>query len=120
MDLSDGLFGDIERLLTRSGVGAVIELDKIPIAAAVRALFPDRALELATRGGEDYELLLTVPDDEYGHFINMMNEYDETVTRIGGIIARNEGGPNLFIRTPDGATEPVKPGAFDHFHTSSS
>lgn len=117
MDLSDGLFGDIEKLLTRSGVAAIIELDQIPIAAAVRALFPDRALEFATRGGEDYELLLTVPDEAYGHFVAMMNEYDETVTRIGEIIARDKGAPNLFVHTPNGSIQPVEPYAFDHFRS---
>ena len=61
MDLSDGLFGDLPKLLAASGVTARIDARRIPVAAAVRALFPQEWLELATRGGEDYELLFTAP-----------------------------------------------------------
>jgi thiamine-monophosphate kinase len=63
MDLSDGLSSDLPRLCTASGVGARVEAAKIP---AVR--FPNSArgrhrdrLDLALHGGDDYELLFTVP-----------------------------------------------------------
>ena len=65
MDLSDGLFGDLPKILSASGVNAEIDLSALPVAASIRALFPDRWLELATRGGEDYELLLTIPPDRF-------------------------------------------------------
>ena len=41
MDLSDGLFGDLPKILAASGVGARLDEAAIPVAAAVRALFPD-------------------------------------------------------------------------------
>ncbi len=53
MDLSDGLSGDLPHILEQSGVGAVVNLDKIP-------LFKGATLEQGLSGGEDYELLLTV------------------------------------------------------------
>ncbi|MFI3298632.1 MAG: thiamine-phosphate kinase [Rikenellaceae bacterium] len=53
MDLSDGLSGDLPHILEQSGVGAVVNLDKIP-------LFTGATLEQGLSGGEDYELLLTV------------------------------------------------------------
>jgi thiamine-monophosphate kinase len=63
MDLSDGLSTDLPRLCAASGVGARIEEAKIP---AVRPQQSGRSrgvhpLNLALHGGDDYELLFTVP-----------------------------------------------------------
>jgi thiamine-monophosphate kinase len=61
IDLSDGLAGDLPHLLDASGVGAEVELARIPVADGVaevaRATGAD-ALDLAAGGGEDYELLI--------------------------------------------------------------
>ena len=51
MDISDGIASDIRHIMEQSGVGASIELDKIPT---------DYDMRYALSGGEDYELLLTV------------------------------------------------------------
>jgi thiamine-monophosphate kinase len=63
MDISDGLSTDLARLCAASGVGARIYAAKLP-AARVPAELARRGLdplELALDGGEDYELLFTVP-----------------------------------------------------------
>lgn len=52
MDLSDGLASDLVHILERSGVGARIDVERIPVAAGAD-------LETALCGGEDYKLLLT-------------------------------------------------------------
>jgi thiamine-monophosphate kinase len=57
MDLSDGLSSDLGRLCEASGVGAAVETRKLPV---VRKAGAD-GLELALQGGDDYELLFTVP-----------------------------------------------------------
>jgi len=118
MDLSDGLYGDLPKILSASGVSAEIDLATIPVAASVRALFPDRWLDLATRGGEDYELLLTIPSDRFEEFREAMDSYDETVTAIGGVESP-ANQPVLRARTHDGHILPVTTGAFDHFRESS-
>ena len=59
IDVSDGLISDLNHICQASGVGARIEIDRLPIEPAVKANFGDRALELALSGGEDYELLFT-------------------------------------------------------------
>src|SRR5215207_8387328 len=54
MDLSDGLLGDLPKILAASRVAERLDEGAIPVAAAVQALFPDEWIELALRGGEDY------------------------------------------------------------------
>jgi thiamine-monophosphate kinase len=63
MDLSDGLSVDLPRLCAASGVGAQIRADKIPTVrqGGVAGSAADDPKELALHGGEDYELLFTVP-----------------------------------------------------------
>jgi thiamine-monophosphate kinase len=60
MDLSDGLAGDLAKICQASGVGAEIDVDALPIHPALLVAFPSEAVELALRGGEDYNLLVTV------------------------------------------------------------
>jgi thiamine-monophosphate kinase len=65
IDLSDGLASDVRRLCERSGAGCMVDLDLLPIKDDTRELA--RSLErdpeiLAATGGEDYELLVCVPE----------------------------------------------------------
>ncbi len=63
MDLSDGLSTDLPRLCVASGVGADVESEKLPVvqhSSAGRGPGVD-PLQLALHGGDDYELLFTVP-----------------------------------------------------------
>jgi thiamine-monophosphate kinase len=116
MDLSDGLFGDLPKILAASGVDATVDLDAIPVAAAVRALFPERWLELATTGGEDYELLLTIPPDRNLLLQDTLAGIGQALTVIGGIGSRSPR-PTLFARNEGGEVIPVTSRAFDHFRS---
>ncbi|MEJ7840095.1 MAG: thiamine-phosphate kinase [Thermomicrobiales bacterium] len=113
MDLSDGLFGDLPKLLYQSGVCARIEQDLVPIPAAVRALFPDHWFELGTAGGEDYELLLTFPPALRSGLTNAAAVVGSTITVIGEVVAGSPGGIVLIDTT--GQESDVDTGAFDHF-----
>lgn len=115
MDLSDGLLGDLPKLLSASGVGGRLEAAAIPVSAAVRALFPDEWLELATRGGEDYELLFTAPPNAFPSIRREGGEIGATVTAIGEITRHRAEEPVLMMRRLDGVEAPVSSGAFDHF-----
>lgn len=61
IDLSDGLVVDAARLADASGCRARFDVDRVPLAAPLRGLDIRAARALALRGGEDYELLFTVP-----------------------------------------------------------
>lgn len=59
IDVSDGLIADLNHICRASRVGARVEIDRVPVAAAVTAAFGSSATRLALSGGEDYELLFT-------------------------------------------------------------
>ena len=115
MDLSDGLFGDLPKILAASDVAARLDAAQIPVAAAVRALFPEDWLDLATRGGEDYELLFTAPPAAFGAIVGAAAATGATVTAIGEILPPAAGSPPFALRGLDGVERPVRVGAFDHF-----
>ena len=114
MDLSDGLLGDLSKILAASGVAARLDAAAIPVAAAVRALFPDDWLALATQGGEDYELLFTASQAAFTAIRETATGMGATVTAIGEVVAAS-GRPVLMMRRLDGREEVVGTGAFDHF-----
>ncbi len=60
IDVSDGLLGDLAKLLAASGVGAQIDVERVPLSAALRNRFDaDEQRRLALTGGDDYELCFT-------------------------------------------------------------
>lgn len=61
MDISDGLIADLKHLLKRSQVGANIYHQQIPLSSALQKLPLSTALSFALTGGDDYELLFTIP-----------------------------------------------------------
>ncbi len=115
MDLSDGLLGDLPKILTASDVSAELDARHVPVAGAVRALFPEEWLELALRGGEDYELLFTAPDHAWPVIEQAIQEVGGQASAIGTIVSREAGRPTIGITGLDGVRHSVVPGAFDHF-----
>ena len=69
IDVSDGLLQDLSHILNASSVGAVINTDTIYFSDALSSLY-NRAqcLDFALSGGDDYELLFTVPSDRCDDF----------------------------------------------------
>ncbi|MCP5081720.1 MAG: thiamine-phosphate kinase [Alphaproteobacteria bacterium] len=63
MDVSDGLIGDLEQLVAASGVGAKVNCDLVPFSEAVKSLsvLDDQVIIRALTGGDDYEILFSVP-----------------------------------------------------------
>jgi thiamine-monophosphate kinase len=107
IDISDGLSTDLAHLCEESGVSAMIQADRLPIAA-------DASLEQALHGGEDYELLFTArPGTRIPRSIAGV-----AVTQIGEIIAPDRhkpgGKPTLMLAT-GGIVEPLEPHGWEHF-----
>ena len=74
LDLSDGLQSDLTKLCAASGCGAVVDVEKIPLSAQLRARYGKNAHELAITGGEDYELLCTVAPGDVPDFLHVIGK----------------------------------------------
>lgn len=62
IDISDGLIGDLNHILTSSKKGADIFIENFSVEEELRRNFPDKFLEFILYGGEDYKILFTSPD----------------------------------------------------------
>jgi len=114
MDVSDGVGIDLPRLLAESGVGARMDVDRLPIDEATRAVAAALGADpaaWATGGGEDYELLLTC---EPGAFERLQRGLAERggarLTAIGEIVAGAPGASWL-----EGGREVRVARGFEHF-----
>ena len=111
IDVSDGLAGDAGKLAAASGCGAEIELATVPLSEAlVRTLGDDRARELALCGGDDYELLFTVPRGRLDALECELPSARAGWRRIGKMCAR----AGVFLMR-DGAVTQFSASGYDHF-----
>ena len=89
MDVSDGLVGDLTKLCRVSQVAAGVQVARVPLSdAAQAALAADASLrETVLTGGDDYEILCSVPPDKAASFRAAANTSEVEVTEIGEISA---------------------------------
>jgi thiamine-monophosphate kinase len=98
MDLSDGLSTDLPRLCSLSGVGVRIEAGKIPrVRMPKSGPSPDNdSLELSLDGGDDYELLFTIPRRKWKHLPRVVHGVPITaigeITKERALLLIREGG----------------------------
>ena len=109
LDLSDGLLSDLVHILQSSGVGAEIELEALPLSDefSLACQQNEQLIDLALAGGEDYELLLTSPNQE----LSEVAIGGLKLTRVGTV----RQGSGLAIKKPDGSLYQCSRGGFDHF-----
>jgi thiamine-monophosphate kinase len=89
MDVSDGLAGDLAKLCAASGVSAAIDAQSIPLSGPARELLSNGAvgIESILSGGDDYEILCTIPENRFEAFAQAATLAGLPVTSIGTIIA---------------------------------
>lgn len=108
IDVSDGLVADLGHLCEQSRVGAVIELDRLPLSTALTTVFPrDQAQRWALGGGDDYELCFTAPVS----CREALQDEEFPLTRIGRIVA----GERVIVQGLDDAEQTRELVGFDHF-----
>lgn len=113
MDVSDGLAGDLAKLCRVSQVGAEIEADLVPYSPAARAVIAhDPALrETALTGGDDYEILCTVPLGKADGFRAAARAANVPVAKIGAVVE----GEGARFRDAQGNALAFERLAFSHF-----
>lgn len=103
IDISDGLAGDVRKLLSASGVGGEINIDLMPLSNAIRAKFSvDEQNRFALYGGDDYELCFTAPTESV---VNIPG-----ITKIGAVTA----SPQLMFMSQGNIVE-VNDSGYRHF-----
>ena len=80
IDISDGLVADLGHLIRSSGVGAEIDLSRVPVWKSLD-------VEIAIEASDDYELLFTAPPQEYEHIVDLAAGVSTEITRIGKVTA---------------------------------
>jgi len=112
IDLSDGLSSDLNHLCKESNVGAAIDAAAIPLDEDVRHLCGRRALDplaLALHGGEDFELLFTVPPENVARLPKRVD--GAAISRIGEITDQT----GSIKVTEQNHVWDLRPEGFEHF-----
>lgn len=95
IDISDGLLQDLSHILKQSNlsnsddtIGAMLDMTQLPLSSALKSIDTQQAIEFALSGGDDYELLFTIPEALEAELIekNKTHEYDFTC--IGNITSK--------------------------------
>jgi thiamine-monophosphate kinase len=110
MDVSDGLLGDLGKLARASNVGACIDLERLPVAPELAGYPLAEQERLVLHGGDDYELLFTLPADHFGHIALLAEAGGCNLRCIGSMV---QGGGVECRR--DGARVTVVGQGYDHF-----
>jgi thiamine-monophosphate kinase len=88
IDVSDGLLADLGHICERSGCGAVIDVESVPVSAELLSTFPPQiALAHALGGGDDYELCFTAPPSRAPQIEAALEGTGATPKRIGQLVA---------------------------------
>ena len=113
MDVSDGLAGDLAKMMRVSGASAEIEADRVPLSPAVRrAVEYDPSLfDLAVTGGDDYEILCTVPENSLDSFLKEADSVGIKMSAIGRVVQGH--GPPVFRMS--NSERRYDAGSFSHF-----
>jgi thiamine-monophosphate kinase len=113
MDVSDGLVQDAGHLAATSGLQAIIQVDAVPLSLATRQAILDdpRLLPVILTGGEDYELLFSIPPSAADRLAELSKSAGLAVTRIGQL----QSGSGVTVVDARGQPLPLDKDGFQHF-----
>ncbi len=89
IDISDGLYADLQHILARSGVGARLDVEALPLSSELLEYCGERekAQQYALTSGEEYELCFTIPELHRGSIELELANIGTHITCIGQINA---------------------------------
>ncbi len=97
IDVSDGLLQDLSHILDQSrlklttdNLGAALDLSQLPLSNALESIDTEQALGFALTGGDDYELLFTIPENSESQFLESSMKSEYKFTCIGSITNKNK------------------------------
>ncbi len=114
IDVSDGLLADLGHILAKSGTGARVAIDSLPLSSCFKRAVESSSPEFrryTLSGGEDYELLFTVSPERLDDARSAAEASGTAVTAIGGITS---GNGIILVDSAGGHYTPESSG-YDHF-----
>lgn len=111
IDVSDGVLADLGHICELSGVGARLELARLPLSDEYRADCGADPFAQALSGGEDYELLFCSPREKGAEVEELFRSQGLRLSRIGEILPE----PGVEFVHPDGIPYHPSHAGFDHF-----
>lgn len=113
IDVSDGLYADLNHICLASKVGAKIEMGAIPLSKCVKEIIEKNKYywESVYGGGDDYELLFTANKDQRNVIDNFASILNIAISKVGCI----ELGKGISILDQFGDVVPVKSFGWQHF-----
>jgi thiamine-monophosphate kinase len=112
IDVSDGLSLDLSRLAEASGVGACLDLERVPISDSAKRLSKSdgtNAFDHALGDGEDFELILAVSKPSVEQFFAEHPDWSSRLTPIGRFIKQSG-----LWRSDGDALKPLAPRGYQH------
>lgn len=104
MDVSDGLAGDLAKMLGLAGLAALIDVSNVPLSPAASAALESvpELLSTVLSGGDDYELLCAVPASKARHFHREAADADVAIAHlgrchVGGNVAFSKDGRAILL-----------------------
>ncbi|WP_114766500.1 thiamine-phosphate kinase [Vibrio rhodolitus] len=115
IDISDGVISDLGHILKRSGVGAQLQVEQLPLSEQLLGFVgsEQQAQQYALTSGEEYELCFTLADGNQQRMWQAVSEIDCQITRIGTI---NDSGK--LTLTQQGQALAWQLNGYDHFKTN--
>jgi thiamine-monophosphate kinase len=113
MDISDGLAGDLAKMARASGLSAVIDVAQIPLSEGATAALAAESdlIDRILTGGDDYEILCSVPEDRLESFHREAHKAGVSLTAIGRFV----DGEDLPAFRHVGGEKRYPAGSFSHF-----
>lgn len=112
-DVSDGIANEANEIAEASDVDLLIDASKIPFSTAIFRKYPEKYEEWMLSGGEDFELLGTVSEEDWSLLNEAARNKGVTVTRIGKVTLKREVSPKVWIRKNE-RLEVLDPSGYTH------
>ncbi|MGV2620950.1 UNVERIFIED_CONTAM: thiamine-phosphate kinase [Halobacillus marinus] len=97
-DISDGIANEANEIAEASDVDLIIDADYLPYSDALMHVYPDRYKEWMLSGGEDFELLGTVPEKDWERVQQIAEQLKLRITRVGSVTSKRQAEASVYLQ----------------------